>query len=223
MNKNTFALEALGFGLRKDRTRRIREEFQSDQQLDPKAYRTAILRTLKSYFWVSNLSAPVVSSIATLGIVSSLKSHWLWATCLLFVTLFITQRESEMNLASKAFKAYKMSLGLFVLTACFYSLIFDAAGNWWMERNMDFHFGKYTYILGGAIGLVSAVTTAIELFRAQTRSIHVQRLFYVICTVLIYLSSNYRGYSLNAPYFIQLFLTVLIFATALIKRKPALA
>ncbi len=224
MNTSESQLKFLSLGLKKSRTQRIFEEFQGDTQLDPNAKRTAILRILKSYFWVSNLSAPVVFFIGAVGLILTLKFHWLWAACLLLVSLFTTHSASEGTLSFNTFKIYKLTVGAVVLLTCYCCLMFDNAGDWARMHNLDFLVGKSVYLFGGAIALVALIASAIDLFRTKEKLIQVQRILFVLCTVGLYLSSNdIDFYAANRGYLTQLALTSLLFLTSLIKRKPALA
>lgn len=224
MNTNESQLKFLSLGLKRSRTQRILEEFQSDSQQDPNAHRTAVLRILKSYFWVSNLSSPLIFLIGAVGLVLTLRFHWLWAACLLLVSLFTTQSSSEGTLSFKTFKIYKLSVGVVVLLACYFSLMFDNSGDWGRIYNLDFFLGKSVYILGGAIALVAVIFIAIDFFRTKDRLLQVQRLLFVGCTVGLYLSSNdIAPYPYGHGFLTQLALTTVLFATSLIKRKPALA
>jgi len=223
MNTNESQLIILSLGLKRSRTQRILEEFQSDSQLDPNAERTAMLRILKSYFWVSNLSSPLIFLIGAVGLALTLRFHWLWAACLLLVSLFTTQSSSEGTLSFKTFKIYKLSVGVVVLLACYFSLMFDNSGDWGRMYNLDFFLGKSVYILGGAIALVALIFIAIDLFRTKDRLLQVQRFLFVVCTVGLYLSSNdIAPYPYGHGFLTQLALTAVLFATSLIKRKPAL-
>ena len=220
MNTNESQLKFLSLGLKKSRTQRILEEFQSDTGLDPNAKRTAIFRILKSYFWVSYLSAPLVFLLGAVGFMATFRSLWLWASCLLLVSLFTTQSTSEETLASKTFKLYKLFLGFLVFVACYFSIRFDNTSEWGLIDNLDFYLGSTVYIVGGAIALVASITIAVELFKSEAKLIQTQRLVFVLLTVCIYLSSNYL-YSFS--YLIQASLTALLFIASSIKRKPALA
>jgi hypothetical protein len=223
MNANESQLKLLSLGLTKSRTERILEEFQSDAQLDPNAKRTAVVRILKSYFWVSNLSSPLVFFIGAVGLILTFKFHWLWASCLLMVSLFTTHSASEGNLAFRTFKIYKLAVGVVVLLTCFYSLLYDNAGEWGRMHNLDLFVGRAVYIFGGAIALVALIAVAVDFFRTKQKLIQVQRFLFVICTVGLYLSSNDIA---PAPYghgyLTQLALTAVLFALSLVKRKPAL-
>jgi hypothetical protein len=224
MINNNFLIQFLGLGLKRSRTNRIVEEFASDSQLDSKAMGTAVVRTLKSYFWVSNLSAPLLFLLGAIGFVATLKSIWLWASCLLLVSLFTTQSTSEETLASKTFKLYKLFIGFLVLVACYFSVRFDNTSEWGLIDNLDFYFGDIVYIVGGAIALVASIAIAIEFFKSKTKLIQMQRFVFVVFTACIYLSSNYTAsYPYTFSFLIQASLTGLLFAIALIKRKPALA
>ena len=219
MNTNESQLKLLSIGLKKSRTQRILEEYQSDAQLDPNAKRTAIFRILKSYFWVSYLSAPLVFLIGAIGFMATINSLWLWASCLLLASLFTTQSTSEETLASKTFKLYKLFVGFLVLVACYFSIRFDNTSEWGHD-NLDFYLGSTVYIVGGAIALVAFITIAVELFKSEAKLIQTQRLVFVLLTVCIYLSSNYTAFY---SYLIQASLTALLFTASSLKRKPALA
>ncbi len=224
MNTNEFQVKFLSLGLKKSRTQRILEEFESDAQLDPNAKRTAMFRILKSYFWVSNLSSPLVFFIGTVGLILTLRFHWLWAACLLLVSLFTTQSASEGTLSFRTFKIYKLSVGVVVLLTCYFCFMFDNAGDWGRMHNLDFFLGKSVYLVGGAIALVTLIAIAIDFFKTKEKLIQLQRVLFVICTVGLYLSSNdIAPYPYGHGYITQLALTTVLFATSLIKRKPALA
>lgn len=224
MNTIESQLKFLSMGLKRSRTQRILEEFQSDAELDPNAKRTAILRILKSYFWVSNLSAPLVFFIGVVGLILTLKFHWLWASCLLLASLFTTQTASEGTFSFRTFKIYKLFVGVLVLITCYCCLMFDNAGDWARMHNLDFFLGKSVYFVGGAIALVTLISIAIDFFKTKEKLIQVQRMLFVICTVGLYLSSNdISAYPYGRGYLTQLGLTAVLFATSLIKRKPALA
>lgn len=224
MNTIESQLKFLSMGLKRSRTQRILEEFQSDAELDPNAKRTAILRILKSYFWVSNLSAPLVFFIGVVGLILTLKFHWLWASCLLLASLFTTQTASEGTFSFRTFKIYKLFVGVVVLITCYCCLMFDDAGDWARMHNLDFFLGKSVYFVGGAIALVTLISIAIDFFKTKEKLIQVQRMLFVICTVGLYLSSNdISAYPYGRGYLTQLGLTAVLFATSLIKRKPALA
>jgi len=220
MNTNESQLKFLSLGLKKSRTQRILEEFQSDTELDPNAKRTAIFRILKSYFWVSYLSAPLVFLIGAIGFMATFNSLWLWASCLLLASLFTTQSTSEETLASKTFKLYKLFLGFLVFVACYFSIRFDNTSEWGLIDNLDFYLGSTVYIIGGAIALVAFITIAVELFKSEAKLIQTQRLVFVLFTVCIYLSSNFTVFY---SYLIQASLTALLFTASSLKRKPALA
>ena len=224
MNTIESQLKFLSMGLKRSRTQRILEEFQSDAELDPNAKRTAILRILKSYFWVSNLSAPLVFFIGVVGLILTLKFHWLWASCLLLASLFTTQTASEGTFSFRSFKIYKLFVGVVVLITCYCCLMFDNAGDWARMHNLDFFLGKSVYFVGGAIALVTLISIAIDFFKTKEKLIQVQRMLFVICTVGLYLSSNdISAYPYGRGYLTQLGLTAVLFATSLMKRKPALA
>jgi hypothetical protein len=224
MNTNLSQLKFLSLGLKKSRTQRILEEFQSDAQLDPNAKRTAMVRILKSYFWVSNLSAPLVFCIGAVGLILTLKFHWLWASCLLLVSLFTTQSASEGTLSFRTFKIYKLAVGVVVLLTCYFSLMFDNSGEWGRMHNLDFFLGKSVYFVGGALALATLITIAIDLYKTKELLIQVQRFLFVLCTVGLYVSSNdIAPYPYGHGYLTQLGLTTVLFAMSLIKRKPALA
>ena len=200
------------------------EEYESDAQLDPNAMRTAIFRILKSYFWVSNLSSPLVFIVGAVGLILTLKFHWLWAACLLLVSLFTTQSASEGTLSFRTFKIYKLSIGLLVFLTCYFSIGFDNSGRWGEVNNLDFFLGNSIYLVGGAVALVAFVTAGIDLFNTNEKLIQIQRLLFVICTVGLYLSSNdIAPFPYGHGYLTQLSLTTVLFATSLIQRKPALA
>lgn len=224
MKTSETQIKVLGIGLKKARAQRILEEYRSDAQQDSNAKRAAILRLLRSYFWVSNLSAPLVFFIGAIGLIAALKSIWIWASCLVLISLFITKSSAEENFAFKTFKVYKLSLGVLALVSCYYSLKFDNTGEWGLIHNLDFYFGNAVYIVGGAIASVTLIALVIEFFKSKSKFIQLQRLSFVVCTTVIYLSSNYTApYPYRYSYLIQVSLTAFLFVGTLIKRKPALA
>ena len=119
---------------------------------------------------------------------------------------------------------YKLFVGAIVLITCYCCLMFDNAGDWARMHNLDFFLGKSVYFVGGAIALVTLISIAIDFFKTKEKLIQVQRMLFVICTVGLYLSSNdISAYPYGRGYLTQLGLTAVLFATSLIKRKPALA
>ncbi|MEY4418060.1 MAG: hypothetical protein RIQ88_498 [Actinomycetota bacterium] len=224
MNPSETQLKLVSIGLNKSRTQRILEEYRNDAPMDPNAGRTAVYRILKSYFWVSNLSAPLIFLIGTVGLILTLKFHWLWAACLLLVSLFTTQRASEESTSFRTFKIYKLSVGAVVLITCYYCLMFDNAGNWGRMHNLDYFLGSKIYYVGGTIALVALIAITLDFLKGRERLIQVQRFLFVICTVGLYLSSNdIAPYPYGHGFLIQLSITAFIFAISLIKRKPVLA
>lgn len=224
MKTRDSTIRFLGLGLKRSRTTRILEEFESDSGFDPKAKRTAITRTLKSYFWVANLSGPIVFIIGAIGLILTFKFHWYWASCLLLVSLFTTQSNLEQTLASRAFKVYKLFVGSLLLLVCYFALRFENSGDWGRVNNLDFYLGNTVYVVGGAIASVALIAIFVELLKSKGRVVQLQRLLFILCTIGIYWSSNYNApWPYGQSYLIQASLTGILFAAALIKRKPALA
>ena len=222
---STKFLSLLGVGLNRSRLARLREEYKADVDLDTKAKRTVVLRVLMSYSAVANWSSALTFFIAGFGIAMTLKSMWLWATCLMMLTIFTTTNETELSFSSKAFKIYRMYVTTLVITACVYSIAFDNLNQGPQILNLVPYLGNYPLIIGGAISLVTLLALGNKIFRSKSKADPTQQVFYVLATMIIYLSS----YLFNAGLLILPFLLMDILLTAGIfmissgKRKPALA
>ena len=222
---STKFLSLLGVGLNRSRLARLREEYKADVDLDTKAKRTVVLRVLMSYSAVANWSSALTFFIAGFGIAMTLKSMWLWATCLMMLTIFTTTNETELSFYSKAFKIYRMYVTTLVITACVYSIAFDNLNQGPQILNLVPYLGNYPLIIGGAISLVTLLALGNKIFRSKSKADPTQQVFYVLATMIIYLSS----YLFNAGLLILPFLLMDILLTAGIfmissgKRKPALA
>ena len=222
---STKFLSLLGVGLNRSRLARLREEYKADVDLDTKAKRTVVLRVLMSYSAVANWSSALTFFIAGFGIAMTLKSMWLWATCLMMLTIFTTTNETELSFYSKAFKIYRMYVTTLVITACVYSIAFDNLNQGPQILNLVPYLGNYPLIIGGAISLVTLLALGNKIFRSKSKADPTQQVFYVLATMIIYLSS----YLFNAGLLILPFLLMDILLTAAIfmissgKRKPALA
>jgi hypothetical protein len=222
---STKFLSLLGVGLNRSRLARLREEYKADVDLDTKAKRTVVLRVLMSYSAVANWNSALAFFIAGFGIAMTLKSMWLWATCLMMITIFTTTNETELSFNSKSFKIYRMYVTTLVITACVYSIAFDNLNQGPQILNVVPYLGNYPLIIGGAISLVTLVALGNKVYRSKSKADPTQQVFYVLATMMIYLSS----YLFNAGLLILPFLLMDILLTAAIfmissgKRKPALA
>ena len=222
---STKLLSLLGIGLNRSRLARLKEEYQADVDLDTKAKRTAVLRVLMSYSAVANWNSALTFFIAGFGIAMTLKSMWLWATCLMMITIFTTTNETELSLNSKSFNIYRMYVTTLVITACVYSIAFENLNQGPQILNLVPYLGNYPLIIGGAISLVTLLALGNKVSRSKSKADPTQQVFYVLATMIIYLSS----YWFNAGLLILPFLLMDILLTAGIfmissgKRKPALA
>ena len=119
MNKahSTKFLTLLGLGLSSQRVSRLKEEYLGDADADKNARRTSIKRVLQSYLALTNLNSLVLFFLAAIGIIATLKSMWLWATCLLIVAFFTAASPSEFSFSSRAFKVYRLVLGFLVIVS----------------------------------------------------------------------------------------------------------
>lgn len=223
---STKFLTLLGLGLSPQRVSRLKEEYLGDADADKSAKRTAIKRVLQSYLAMSNLNSLVVFLVAGLGIIASLKSMWLWATCLLIVTFFTAAIPSDLSFSSKAFKLYRFVLSALVVIACGYSLAFDNLNQYPNILGFDPYLGSYPLILLGAIALVTLPALAFSISKSLDKWSHVQQVWYVLATLAIF-SSGYWFDQLEPAIILCILLDVLIavsvFIVSGIKRKPALA
>lgn len=223
---STKFLTLLGLGLSPQRVSRLKEEYLGDADADMSAKRTAIKRVLQSYLAVSNLNSLVVFLVAGLGIIASLKSMWLWVTCLLIVTFFTAAIPSDLSFSSRAFKLYRFVLAALVVIACGYSFAFDNLNQYPNILGFDPYLGSYPLILLGAIALVTMPALAFSIIKSLDKWSHVQQVWYVLATLAIF-SSGYWFYQLEPPIILWILLDVLlavsVFIVSGIKRKPALA
>jgi hypothetical protein len=223
---STKFLSLLGIGLSPQRVSRLKEEYLGDADADKNAKRTAIKRVLQSYLAISNLNSLVVFLVAGLGVIASLKSMWLWVTCLLIVTFFTAAIPSDLSFSSKAFKLYRFVLSTLVLIACGYSFAFDNLNQYPNILGFAPYLGSYPLILLGAIALVTLPALAFSTIKSLDKWSHVQQVWYVLATLAIF-SSGYWFDQLEPPIILWILLDVLIavsvFIVSGIKRKPALA
>jgi hypothetical protein len=223
---STQFLTFLGLGLSPQRVSRLKEEYLGDSETDKNAKRTAIKRVLQSYLAISNLNAPVVFLLAALGIVATLKSMWLWATCLLIVTFFTAATPSDLSFSSKAFKLYRFALATLAIIACGYSFAFENLNQNPQLLGLDPYLGSFPLLLLCAIALVTLLALAFSMFKSVYRWSHVQQVWYVLATLAIF-SSGYWFDQLVPPVILWILLDVLlaisVFVVSGIKRKPALA
>jgi hypothetical protein len=223
---STKFLTLLGLGLSHQRVSRLKEEYLGDADVDKSAKRTAIKRVLQSYLAVSNLNSLVVFLVAGLGIIASLKSMWLWATCLLIVAFFTAAIPSDLSFSSKAFKLYRFVLATLAIMACGYSFFFDNLNQYPQIFGFAPYLGSYPLILIGAIALVTLPALAFSIFKSVDKWSHVQQVWYVLATLAIF-SSGYWFDQLEPPIILWILLDVLtavsVFIVSGIKRKPALA
>jgi hypothetical protein len=224
--QSTRFLTFLGLGLSPKRVSRLKEEYLGDSETDKNAKRTAIKRVLQSYLAISNLNALVVFLLAALGIVATLKSMWLWATCLLIVTFFTAAIPSDLSFSSKAFKLYRFVLSTLVVIACGYSLAFDNLNQYPNIFGFAPYLGSYPLLLLGAIALVTLPALVFSIIKSVDKWSHLQQAWYVLATLAIF-SSGYWFNQLEPPIFLWILLDVLlavsVFIVSGIKRKPALA
>ena len=223
---STKFLTLLGLGLSPQRVSRLKEEYLGDSETDKNAKRTAIKRVLQSYLAISNLNALVVFLLAALGIVATLKSMWLWATCLLIVTFFTAATPSDLSFSSKAFKLYRFALATLAIIACGYSFAFENLNQYPQLLGLNPYLGSFPLLLLCAIALVTLPALAFSMFKSVYRWSHVQQVWYVLATLAIF-SSGYWFDQLEPPVILWILLDVLlaisVFVVSGIKRKPALA
>ena len=223
---STKFLTLLGIGLSPQRVSRLKEEYSGDADADKNAKRTAIKRVLQSYLAISNLNSLVIFLVAGLGIIASLKSMWLWATCLLIVTFFTAAIPSDLSFSSKAFKLYRFVLAALVVIACGYSFAFDNLNQYPNILGFAPYLGSYPLILLGAIALVTLPALALSIIKSVDKWSHIQQVWYVLATLAIF-TSGYWFDQLEPPIILWILLDVLIavsvFIVSGIKRKPALA
>jgi hypothetical protein len=223
---STKFLTLLGLGLSPQRVSRLKEEYLGDSETDKNAKRTAIKRVLQSYLAISNLNALVVFLLAALGIVATLKSMWLWATCLLIVTFFTAAIPSDLSFSSKAFKVYRFVLSTLVIIACVFSFAFDNVNQYPFIFGFAPYLGSFPLLLLSAIALVTLPALAFSMFKSGYRWSHIQQVWYVLATLAIF-SSGYWFDQLVPPVILWILLDVMlaisVFVVSGIKRKPALA
>ena len=223
---STRFLSLLGLGLSAKRVSRLKEEYLGDADADKSAKRTAIKRVLQSYLAINNLNSLVVFLMAALGIIASLKSMWLWATCLLIVTFFTAAIPSDLSFSSKAFKLYRFVLATLVIIACGYSLAFDNLNQYPHIFGFDPYLGSFPLLILTAIALVTLPALAFSISKSVDKWSHVQQVWYVLATLAIF-SSGYWFDQLEPPVILWVLLDALIavsvFIVSGIKRKPALA
>lgn len=223
---STKFLTILGLGLSPQRVSRLKEEYLGDADADKNAKRTAIKRVLQSYLAISNLNALVLFLLAALGIIASLKSMWLWVTCLLIVAFFTEAIPSDLSFSSKAFKLYRFVLAALVIIACGYSFAFDNLNQYPNIFGFDPYLGRFPLLLLGAIALVTLPALVFSILRSADKWSHVQQVWYVLATLAIF-SSGYWFGQLVPPIILWVLLDALIavsvFIVSGIKRKPALA
>jgi hypothetical protein len=222
---STQFLSLLGIGLNRSRLERLKEEYQADVDLDTKAKRTAMVRVLKSYSAVANWNSALTFFIAGVGIAMTLKSMWLWATCLMMITFFTTANSSELNFASKAFKLYRVFVTALVMTACVYSMAYDNLNQGPQILNLVPYLENYPLIIGGAISLITLLALGNKVAKSDTKSDPAQQIFYVLATMIIYLSSYWfnAGLIILPVLLMDISLTASIFIISSGKRKPTLA
>jgi hypothetical protein len=223
---STKFLTLLGLGLSPQRVSRLKEEYLGDSETDKNAKRTAIKRALQSYLAISNLNALVLFLLAALGIVATLKSMWLWATCLLIVAFFTAAIPSDLSFSSKAFKLYRLVLATLAIIACGYSFAFDNLNQYPQIFGFNPYLGSFPLLLLCAIALVTLPALAFSMFKSVNRWSHIQQVWYVLATLAIF-SSGYWFDQLVPPVILWILLDVLlamsVFVVSGIKRKPALA
>lgn len=222
---STTFLTLLGLGLNRSRLARLKEEYLADVDLDSKARKTAMVRVIKSYSAVANWNSVLAFFIAGIGIAMTLKSMWLWATCLLIITIFTSTNSTELSFAARAFKIYRLFVAALVITSCVYSMAFDNLNQGPQILNLVPYLGNYPLIIGSAIGLVTLISLGYSLTKADSKIVQAQQAFYVFATMTIYLSSYWflEGTVLLPLLLTDILLTVMIFVISSDKGKPALA
>jgi hypothetical protein len=223
---STQFLTLLGLGLSTQRVSRLKEEYLGDVDTDINAKRTAVKRVMRSYLAISNLNSMVVFLIAAIGIVATLKSTWLWATCLLIVTFFTAAIPSELSFYSKAFKLYRLVLSVLVIVACFYSFAYENLNQYPQILGLYTYLGNYPLLVLGAIASVTLPALLVSFYTSTAKWGHVQQVWYLLATLVIFSSSYW--FNQDAPetflwMLIDLLLAISVFVVSGIKRKPALA
>lgn len=223
---STQFLTSLGLGLSTQRVSRLKEEYLGDVETDINAKRTAVKRVMQSYLAISNLNTIVVFMIAALGIIATLKSTWLWATCLLTVAFFTAAIPSELSFSSKAFKLYRLVLSGLIVVACFYSFAYEN-----LNQNPQI-FGLYAYLgnspllVLGAIALVTLPALVVSIYTSTAKWSYIQQVWYLLATLVIFSSSYWFNQLVLESFLwilIDIALAVSVFVVSGIKRKPALA
>ena len=222
---STTFLSLLGLGLNRSRLARLKEEYLADVEEDSKARKTAMVRVIKSYSAVANWNSVVAFFIAGIGIAMTLKSMWLWATCLLITTIFTSTNSTELSFAARAFKIYRVFVAALVITSCVYSMAFDNLLQGPQILNLVPYLGNYPLIIGSGISLVTLVALGYSLSKLDSKIVQAQQAFYVFATMTIYLSSYWflDGTVLLPLLLADMLLTVMVFVLSSDKRKPALA
>jgi hypothetical protein len=223
---STKFLTLLGLGLSSQRVSRLKEEYLGDADVDKNARRTSIKRVLQSYLALRNLNSLVVFLIAAIGIFATLKSMWLWATCLLIVAFFTAALPSELGFSSKIFKIYRLVLTGLVVVACWYSSAFDNLN----QNPQIFGFNAYLETLPllvlGAIALVALPALVASSYKSPNRWSYIQQIWFLLATLTIFFSSYWLNQLVVESFLwilIDVALAVSVFVVSGIKRKPALA
>jgi hypothetical protein len=223
---STQFLALLGLGLSAQRVSRLKEEYLGDVDTDINAKRTAVKRVMRSYLAISNLNSMVVFLIAALGIIATLKSTWLWATCLLIVTFFTAAIPSELSFSSKAFKLYRLVLSGLVIAACFYSFAYENLNQNPQILGLYAYLGNYPLLVLGAIALVTLPALVVSIYTSTAKWNYIQQVWYLLATTLIVFSSYWFNQLVPETFLwilIDVVLAFSVFVVSGIKRKPALA
>jgi hypothetical protein len=222
---STKFLTVMGLGLSPQRVSRLKEEYLGDADADKNAKRTAVTRVLQSYLRLSNLNSLAVFLLGALGIIATLKSSWLWATCLLLVTFFTAAIPSELSFSSKAFKLYRLALAVLVILACGYSFAYENLDQFPQIFGLNSYLGNYPLILLGAIAAVALPALLISIFKSSDKWSHVQQVWYVLATLVVFSSSYWFNQVAPETFLwmlIDLLLAISVFVVSGLKRKPAL-
>jgi hypothetical protein len=223
---STQFLTLLGLGLSTQRVSRLKEEYLGDVETDINAKRTAVKRVMQSYLAISNLNTIVVFLIAALGIIATLKSTWLWATCLLTVAFFTAAIPSELSFSSRAFKVYRLVLGFLVIVACGYSFAFENLNQNPQIFGLNKYLGTLPLTVLCATALVALSALVASIYRSPSRWSYIQQAWYLLATLIIFSSSYWFNQLVLESFLwilIDIALAVSVFVVSGIKRKPALA
>ncbi len=228
MNKphSTKFLTLLGLGLSSQRVSRLKEEYLGDADADKNARRTSIKRVLQSYLALANLNSLVLFFLAAIGIIATLKSTWLWATCLLIVAFFTAAIPSELNFSSRAFKVYRLVLGFLVIVSCGYSFAFENLNQNPQIFGLNKYLGTLPLTVLCAIALVALSALVASIYRSPSRWSYIQQAWYLLATLTIFSSSYWFNQLVLESFLwilIDIALAVSVFVVSGIKRKPALA